>query len=119
MGSLDEQQFSIGIVGAGLAGLSLALGLRRRGVTSHVYDAAPAFSDIGAGLSFAINSLKALEAVDPECYKLFLNRCHGMSQKKDVYMTYRDGMGDGKPLTTLYCKGSGQQAVHRTLLVKV
>ncbi|PGH02026.1 hypothetical protein AJ80_08920 [Polytolypa hystricis UAMH7299] len=118
MGSVDQKQFSVAIIGAGLAGLSLAIGLHRRGVTSHVYDAAPKFLDIGAGLSFAVNSLKALEAVDQECYELFKKRCEGMSLKKDVYMTFRDGMGDGEPVTTLYCKGSGQQAVHRTLLVK-
>lgn len=115
-----KKPFSIAIVGGGLAGLSLARGLLRRGVSCQVFEAAPAFAEIGAGLSFALNSLEALKAVDPESHEMFLKRCNDMSEKKDVYMTYRDGKAeDSHPITTLYCKGSGQQAVHRTLLVKV
>ncbi|KIX96228.1 uncharacterized protein Z520_08006 [Fonsecaea multimorphosa CBS 102226] len=114
-----KKPFSIAIIGGGLAGLSLARGLLRRGISCQVFEAAPAFADIGAGLSFALNSLEALKAVDPDSYECFLKRCNEMSEKKDVYMTYRDGNAeDNHPLTTLYCKGSGQQAVHRTLLVK-
>jgi salicylate hydroxylase len=115
-----KKPFSIAIVGGGLAGLSLARGLLRRGVSCQVFEGAPAFADIGAGLSFAVNSIDALKLVDPDSYECFLKRCNEMSGKKDVYMTYRDGNAeDNHALTTLYCKGSGQQAVHRTLLVKV
>ncbi|OAP55327.1 hypothetical protein AYL99_10300 [Fonsecaea erecta] len=114
-----KKPFSIAIIGGGLAGLSLARGLLRRGISCQVFEAAPAFADIGAGLSFALNSLEALKAVDPDSYECFLKRCNEMSEKEDVYMTYRDGNAvDNHPVTTLYCKGSGQQAVHRTLLVK-
>jgi salicylate hydroxylase len=115
-----QKPFSIAIVGGGLAGLSVARGLLKRGVSCQVFEAAPAFAEVGAGLSFALNSLDALKAVDPACYEVFANRCNDMSEKKDVYMTYRDGHTEkGDPITTLYCRGSGQQAVHRTLLVKV
>lgn len=116
----QQKQLNIAIVGGGLAGISLARGLLRRGVSCQVYEAAPAFAEIGAGLSFALNSLKALEAVDPECYAKFVDRRNKMSEKTDVYMTYRDGRTDeAKELTTLLCEGSGQQAVHRSLLLKV
>lgn len=114
------EPFSIAIVGGGLAGLSLARGLLRRGVSCQVFEAATAFAEIGAGLSFAKNSLDALKAVDPACHAMFAKRCNDTSEKQDVYMTYRDGQAAGDaPITTLYCEGSGQQAVHRTLLVKV
>ncbi|ETI20207.1 hypothetical protein G647_08241 [Cladophialophora carrionii CBS 160.54] len=114
-----KKPFSIAIVGGGLAGLSLARGLLRRGVSCQVFEGAPAFADIGAGLSFAVNSIEALRLVDPESYECFVKRCNEMSEKEDVYMTYRDGNAeDNHALTTLFCKGSGQQAVHRTLLVK-
>jgi hypothetical protein len=115
-----KKPFTIAVVGGGLSGLALARGLIRRGISTRVFEAAPAFADIGAGLSFAVNSLEALRLVDPDSYQCFLDRCNEMSEKKDVYMTYRDGEAeDNHALTTLYCKGSGQQAVHRTLLVKV
>lgn len=114
-----RKHFTVAIVGGGLAGLSLARGLYRNGISCQVYEAAPAFAEIGAGLSFALNSLEALKAVDPDSHDMFAKRCNEMSEKKDVYMTYRDGRTeDGEEITTLYCKGSGQQAVHRTLLVK-
>ena len=120
MESLQAKPFTIAIVGGGLGGLSLARGLLERGIKCQVFEAAPVFAEIGAGLSFAVNSLNALKAVDPACYEMLVGRLDEMSETKDVYMTYRDGMAENaEPITTLYCKGSGQQAVHRTLLVKV
>ncbi|KAI9665458.1 MAG: hypothetical protein M1831_001600 [Alyxoria varia] len=119
MVSSTQKPLSIAIVGGGLAGVSLARGLLRRGVSCKVYEAAPAFAEIGAGLSFALNSLKALEAVDPECHECFVRRCSKVSEKNNVYMTYRDGRTDSADeITTPHCIGSGQQAVHRSLLLK-
>ena len=118
--SPSDKSFTIAIVGGGLAGLSLARGLTRHGVQCQVFESAPAFPPAGAGLSFAVNSIEALRLVDRESHQMFLDRCDDMSAKKDVYMTYRDGRTDEtKIITTLICKGTGQQAVHRTWLVKV
>lgn len=116
-----KKPFSIAIVGGGLAGLSLARGLLRRGISCQVFEGAPALADDGAGLSFAVNAIEALRLVDPEFYDCFLKRCNDVSEEKDVYMTYRDGQATDKHhlLTTLSCKGSGQKTVRRILLVKV
>ena len=38
------------IVGGGIAGLAAGLGLARIGKPSHIFEKAPAFDEIGAGL---------------------------------------------------------------------
>lgn len=55
----------IAIVGGGLGGLALAIGLVKHGVAVQIFEAAPAFSEIGAGVAFGINAIKALQLIDP------------------------------------------------------
>ncbi|KAK6842013.1 hypothetical protein PG990_005999 [Apiospora arundinis] len=55
---------SIAIIGAGIGGLALAIGLIKRGVAVTVYEAADAFSTIGAGIGFGPNSLNAIDLID-------------------------------------------------------
>ncbi|KAK6864564.1 hypothetical protein PG995_001092 [Apiospora arundinis] len=52
------------IIGAGIGGLALAIGLIKRGVAVTVYEAADAFSTIGAGIGFGPNSLNAIDLID-------------------------------------------------------
>ncbi|KAF2731853.1 mannitol 1-phosphate dehydrogenase [Polyplosphaeria fusca] len=54
----------IAIVGGGLGGLALAIGLLKHGVNIHIYEAAAEFSEIGAGVAFALNSTRALGLID-------------------------------------------------------
>lgn len=50
----------VGIVGAGIAGLALAGGLRRRGHVVEVFEKAPRLMAVGAGISLARGAVKAL-----------------------------------------------------------
>ncbi|QAY63141.1 hypothetical protein ET495_07695 [Xylanimonas allomyrinae] len=50
----------IGVVGAGIAGLALAGGLRRRGLAVEVFERAPALLPVGAGIAIAPNAVRAL-----------------------------------------------------------
>jgi len=43
------------IIGGGLGRLALAIGLLKHGVAVHIYEAAGAFSEIGAGVVFGVN----------------------------------------------------------------
>lgn len=56
---------SIAILGAGIGGLGLAIGLLKRGVPVAVYEAAEAFSPIGAGIGFGPNTLAAIDLIHP------------------------------------------------------
>ncbi len=52
---------NIGIVGGGIAGLSAALALQNIGINATVFDAAPKFAPVGAGLALAANAMKGFQ----------------------------------------------------------
>ena len=62
------------IAGGGIAGLGAALALSRAGRECTVFEQAPAFEEVGAGLQLGPNGVKALralgawEAVEPFCF---------------------------------------------------
>lgn len=51
---------TISIIGAGIGGLTLALGLAKRGFPVQVFEQAPAIGEVGAGLSISPNASKGL-----------------------------------------------------------
>ncbi len=61
------------IVGGGIAGLAAGLGLARIGKPAHIFEKAPSFDEIGAGLQLGPNAVRALQylgawdAVAPHC----------------------------------------------------
>lgn len=48
------------IVGAGIAGLTTALALARKGITSHILEQATALDEVGAGLQLSPNASRIL-----------------------------------------------------------
>src|SRR5882672_12403048 len=61
------------IAGGGIAGLAASLGLACIGKSSHIFEKAPTFEAIGAGLQLGPNAVRALQylgawdAVAPHC----------------------------------------------------
>ena len=53
----------VAIAGAGLAGLTLALALLRRGFAVQVFEQAPVLGDVGAGLQLSPNATRCLHAL--------------------------------------------------------
>ena len=51
------------IAGGGIAGLTLALALARRGVTSKLFERAAALEEAGAGVQLSPNAGRVLEAL--------------------------------------------------------
>src|SRR5688572_8401169 len=49
----------IAIIGGGIAGLTLAIALQRKGFIVKVYEGAPKIQPLGAGLALAANAVKA------------------------------------------------------------
>ena len=73
MGSLPESHtapLQLAIVGGGIGGLALMLSVlhndpESKRVRPHLYESAPAFSEIGAGIGFGPNSVEAMRLCDP------------------------------------------------------
>src|SRR5579884_492983 len=57
---------SIAIVGAGMGGLAAAAALRQAGFDARVYEQAPAFARVGAGVQMMPNSMKVLRGIGVE-----------------------------------------------------
>lgn len=51
---------SAAIVGAGIAGLTTALALARKGIAAHVFEQAPVLEEVGAGLQLSPNASRIL-----------------------------------------------------------
>ncbi len=51
------------VVGGGIAGLTAAIGLRQAGFATTLLEAAPAFGEVGAGLTLSPNAMKAFDHV--------------------------------------------------------
>ena len=61
----QSSSYTVAVLGGGIAGLCLAIGLQRRGVPFHLYESAHAFAEVGAGVGFGPNSVRAMQLLDP------------------------------------------------------
>ncbi|XXH02194.1 hypothetical protein Hte_008562 [Hypoxylon texense] len=71
MSSSDGGHIHVAVIGGGITGVILALGLQKRGVDYTLYERAPGFTEIGAGIGFSPNAERALKVVDPEVYRVY------------------------------------------------
>jgi salicylate hydroxylase len=58
---MPAKQLRIGIVGAGIGGLTLALALRQRGLSADLYEQASELKEVGAAVSLGANGSRELE----------------------------------------------------------
>jgi salicylate hydroxylase len=107
----------------------MAIGLLHQNIPCTVYEAAPAFAEIGAGVSFGINALNAMSLIDPKVKEAF-DRCatsNGSPDKKTHYFDFRIGMkeegwsamkggapaNEGTEVAEVIAADIGQASVHR------
>ena len=63
---MRTSKLSIAVVGAGMGGLAVAATLRRFGMDVHLFEQAPRFARIGAGIQMMPNSMKVLRQIGIE-----------------------------------------------------
>ena len=88
---MSPAELRVVIVGAGVGGLTLALLLRRRGITAEVVEQAPELREAGAAIALAANATRVLE-------HLGLGDDLAAASTEPTAVIHRDGR-DGHPVT--------------------
>ncbi|WP_421842249.1 salicylate 1-monooxygenase [Marinobacter algicola] len=108
----QQKKLSIGIVGGGIGGVALAVALSRDPeLEVHLFEAAQRFSEIGAGVSFGPNAVRAIQllGLEKSYYRIADS---SPSPFEDVWFEWRRGIDDTY-LTSSLAPDCGQSSVHR------
>jgi salicylate hydroxylase len=122
---VQQKPFQVAVCGGGIGGLCLAIGLLRQKVSCKIYEAAAEFSEIGAGVSFGPNAVRAMKLIDPKIADSF-EKCwtvNGSSEKKETWFDFSTGQDQwtrgGEPaavgthVANVTAGEIGQNSVHR------
>lgn len=117
----DNEKIDVAIIGGGIAGLSLAIALHHRNVNVKIYEQAPKFGEIGAGVSFGPNAVQAMKKCHDGIYEAFekVVTKNSWPSKRNVWFDYLDGYdktlgkaGHQEAAFTI-SNSVGQSGVHR------
>ena len=108
-------------MGGGIAGLTLAIALYHRQIPVVLYEQAPVFGEIGAGVSFSPNAVQAMLMCHQGVYDAFQKVCtrNLWPSKQKVWFDYLDGCDTGlngpghQESIFSICNDLGQNGVHR------
>ncbi|KAM0808592.1 putative Salicylate hydroxylase [Seiridium cardinale] len=100
----SDGRLHVAIIGGGITGVTLALGLEARGVSYTLYERAPEFKEMGAGVGFSPNAEAALESIDPAVRAAY--KRVAMANGED-YFQWVDGFDSNEVIYKLYL---GEQA---------
>ncbi|KAF5018298.1 hypothetical protein F66182_9723 [Fusarium sp. NRRL 66182] len=113
--SNSQKPFDIAIIGGGIAGITLAIALYHRNVPVTLYEQAPDFHEIGAGVSFTPNAVLAMKACHPGVHDAFRKVCtwNGWESKSKTWFDFLDGTSEHDGIAFSIKTSLGQNGVHR------
>ena len=88
----EDKTVRVAIIGGGIGGLCLALGLLKQSdLDVQVYEAAHAFSEIGAGVALGHNAKRALELIGPKAKQAMEKHATGnlWASHSDTFAEYK------------------------------
>lgn len=115
----DAKTLNIAIIGGGITGVNLALGLEHRrnqnpNLTTKlnytIYERAPGFREIGAGIGFSPNAERAMGVLSPDVLSTFKRVANPNGED---YFQWINGNSD-ELLFKLYCGKDGFQGCRRS-----
>lgn len=112
MNHSNSPTLRIGIIGGGISGVALALDLcRHPQLEVQLFESAPAFGEVGAGVSFGANAVRAIASLGlGEPYRQIADRTP--APWKDVWFEWRRSH-DAHYFGASVAPGVGQSSVHR------
>lgn len=121
---MSSKPFHVAIIGGGIAGITLAIALHHRGIPLTIYEQAPVFGEVGAGVSFSPNAVQAMKVCHSGIHDAFEKVCtrNLWPSKRDVWFDYLDGYNHtgteekgkaGQETKFTIRNGLGQNGVHR------
>lgn len=99
-----SKPISLAIIGGGLAGLALTIGLLpySQHINTTIYEAAAEFAEVGVGVAFGPNAVRAMGLISPDILKGFKKHATGNenAERQNTWLSFRYGMesrnGNGK-----------------------
>ena len=107
-----DKKIKVAVIGGGIAGLALTTQLvKNKNLEVHLFESAPQFSEIGAGISFGANAVKAIQMLG------LSQEYEGVADKvkapyTDIWFQWRNGYTD-EYLSASVAPEVGQSSVHR------
>lgn len=89
----SPKPFNLAIVGGGISGLTLAIALLQHNIPLTIYESAPHFGEIGAGVAFGPNAARAMQLLHPAINAAF-EKCktdNMWDSKSNTWFTVRVG----------------------------
>ena len=106
-GDAISPEFRVAIIGGGITGINLALGLQARNIPFTIYERAPGFREIGAGIGFSPNAERAMAGLDPSVLKSYKRAANPNGED---YFQWDNGRNpSGQLLYKLYVGRNGFQ----------